>query len=163
MVIEIDSIHSPTLLQFKKSRVVVPIRMLRIFVEDADVRPTPVDEPVPAVPVPQPINESPVGWSPWTDGQIKISGEDLTYTEDAIDKFELSPSDIERIRAAIQNMTKDETQTDVLFHVPTPKSNILSCRGLSRAPIPDMIADVFSAVLGDVFHAMDRKKSPCET
>ena len=57
-------------------------------------------------------------------------------------------------------MTKVETQTDVLFHVPTPKSNILSCRGLSQAPSPDMIQDVFSAVLGDVFHAMDRTKVP---
>ena len=108
VVIEIDSIYSPslklpdykykseaaTLLQFKKSRVVVRIRMLRIFVEDANVQRTPVDEPVPAVPVPKPINESPVGWSPCTDGQTKILGEDLTYTENAIDKFELSPSDI---------------------------------------------------------------------
>ena len=57
-------------------------------------------------------------------------------------------------------MTKFETQTDVLFHVPTPKSNILSCRGLSQAPSSDMIPDMFSAVLGDVFHAMDQTKVP---
>ena len=38
--------------------------------------------------------------------------------------------------------------------------NILKCVGLSDAPSPSEIMNIFSSVLGNPFHAMDRAKVP---
>ena len=166
--------ESATLSHFQDARAVVPVRMLRAYTESDKVRSTPIDEPCQRVTIPvsgtateKSIEDS---WSPWTeakaaaDAKAEVTGEGNMYkvTESEIDKFNLSTSDIDMIRAAIQQ--SEPTTDEVVYTVSTPKSSksstILPCEGLSLAPMPDEIKDYFSSILGDVFHAMDRTKVP---
>ncbi len=76
---------------------------------------------------------------------------DWDVLEDEIDDTmkKLSSNDIEHLRATIFESQQSEKGK-------TP----LKCDGLDDPPNPETIQDKFSAVLGDVFHAMDRAKVP---
>ena len=71
--------------------------------------------------------------------------------EEAVDEFmmDLTSEDVELLRAAVF-----EAQETTNGKAP------LQCDGLDDPPKPKLIEDKFSAVLGDVFHAMDRAKVP---
>ena len=63
----------------------------------------------------------------------------------------LTSADIEKIYIGITQMSIAPAQSI---------TNILKCAGLSDAPSPSKIQNIFSSVLGDTFHAMDRTKVP---
>ena len=188
VVVEFDSIWSPllklpdykvasgdaaALMQFEKRRAVVPLRMLREFVEGATVRATPVNMPHDPVALPVPLSGLSKDQSPFKDEEKEAAdsaaqGLSSMQNDADVDEFVLTPADIEQIQAAVQKMTTTQTQVEESSGVacnddPTPKagsSSILSCSGLSPAPSPESIRDNFSAVLGDPFHAIDRTKVP---
>ena len=62
---------------------------------------------------------------------------------------ELSERDIQYIRDGLNQIQEDNDSR-----------NFMKCNGLSDAPKLNEMKDVFSSVLGDVFHAMDRTKVP---
>ena len=85
------------------------------------------------------------------DNIIEEESSDWDILEDGIDETmkELTSDSIEYLRAAIFEAKETESGK-----IP------LHCDGLDAPPKPELIEDKNSAVLGDVFHAMDRAKVP---
>jgi hypothetical protein len=164
-----------SLKHFNGYKLVVPVNMLKEHIESDKIRSTPIeDSNTIACCVTTPDAEVVEEHNPLVDcatptGQVNneennhvgnerseetVDGNNVDNgtIEESFDEQcdgELTSTDIESIRAAIQHMDNAE-----------PNRAILKCAGLSDAPMPEDIVNKFSSVLGDAFHAMDRTKVP---
>ncbi|KAL7525102.1 hypothetical protein ACHAXR_003597, partial [Thalassiosira sp. AJA248-18] len=174
-----DTYKEATLSDVGKQRLVVPISMLREHVKSDRIRTTPANktgcssglskpatESIPRKRVPNARLELPLSddfeyGRPLDDDIIDLvdtdadenDGEYISCWDDNEDDTEeekmreLTEEDITALHNAIFNASDAQTG-----------NSVLKCKGLSDAPMPNKIRNRFSAVLGDIFHAINRTK-----
>ena len=179
VLIELETIYSPalkvpryykegsnqhktpaTLADFDGICVVVPISMLKQHTPTTEIRATPTDNNLPNVDnneragrsIPADANTAPDSNCQQQQKVIEISGgvnnRDCPTMEHINRSMgELTSDDIELLRLAV--ITGEEASQG---KVP------LQCDGLDPPPKPEQIMNVYSTVLGDVFHAINRPK-----
>ena len=152
-----------TLSHFKEDcQIVVPVHMLKQHVDSDHIRSTPAETNPPSIPnITAPVEERdiqpPVQDEADGTEEAAVDGDTVVVVlnslqdEDFLDMTELSQLDIELVRAA-QEQEQSETMPSV--------ANLFPCKELPPSPSPTDIPNVYSCVLGDGFHAMQRIITP---
>ena len=177
-VVKIDTVYSPsmkvprykkdgqaaTIDDFKNCDVVMPVQMLKEHVPSDSIRPTPVNagqehpnegERRVSKPASQNNTSTTTADATATEGPLMDNdnpeveeNDDYSITE-VVDFDDFTSLDCENLRCAIFSASQSQTGAPPM-----------KCRYLDEPPKPESIKDVYSVVLGDNFHAMDRPNIP---
>ena len=143
-----QSMDSVSLGDFGKTRLVVPISMLKEHVDSPNIRPTPVEGSSEGEGRSKPAHQAKPPKKRPTLAMLTPTTVETIDEEDLQEyESELTSDDISSLAAAI--FPSQQAQNG---------KALLKCKGLADAPNPSDIKDKRSVVMGDVFHAMDRTK-----
>ena len=158
--------------------------MLREHDASTRVRVTPIEEPLPSKrakartapaplrkpsknkrkrPMPNNSSRRPIDNSiiEVMDSDLMNDVSDLDDTNEELVGFDYSEEDIETELQALTSHEINQLRSAIFNEEDLVDGKVpLQCKGLSKSPRPADIEDRFSAVLGDIFHAMNRTRVP---